>query len=106
MFAKRLAESKMGEAASWWDARDAAVTGFRRCQLRLLSTEAITDRWEAGGLINKAMWSEINRQLEWSHDMMKIHAENIDTCETCARSAEIAARIYYEEYEEREHGKE
>jgi len=101
MRSKQLAETKMSEAGQWWEAFEIAVGEYRRYAIILVSIEEASRRLDGMGHS-----SLLASQIDWAHDMMLTRRENIQTCATCAASASIAARIYYEEYEEREYGKE
>ena len=104
MLAKKLAEKKYCEAGSWRIASENSQARARICAIILVTLE----RRVRDGRRNIRLIPEdraiLEAQLEWASDMMSMALDNSTTSEHCAESAEMAGRIYYEEYEEREHG--
>ena len=104
MRAKKLAEEKMCDSFEWWAAFDLAVDDYRRYALLYV----VLNNWHLDMIgrdgVHPRTMSLVRDQIGWAHDMMLLSRERMDTCSNCASSSEIAARIYYEEHEERERG--
>ena len=103
MRAKELADEKMREGWAWAQSFERALSHWRRYQLIHAALETAYEKLVASSSTGGPMWRLVMSQLDWAHDMMWVARENMDTCANCSVSAEIAARIYYEEYEERQH---
>ena len=101
MQARKQANSKMQEADQWWEAFDISDAKYRCTMHILLVLEMESDRMVGRGLVDDQYWISLQKQIDACQDWLSVHHDNMQTTATCARSAEIAARIYYEEYEER-----
>lgn len=103
MQAKQQAENKMREAGQWWEATDLAIERCRQTEHILYLIETAIDACARAGVLDPCLYHRYTKASDATHDWLLVHRDNMEMASTCAVSCEIAARIYYEEYEER-HG--
>ncbi len=91
------ANQKYRESSQWWLAFDFAVYRYRCWALLWVSRRRLRRR-----LGRRPGLEQLDHLINEAHDRLLIESENIRMTERCAMSAEMAGRIYYEEYEGRE----
>jgi len=97
--AQKIAIQKYQEAGQWWEAFDKAVAVYRCWAVRYLQR-----KYRRRHTRNESEARMLTRMVDEAHDMVLLHAESIWSAARCAVAAELAGRIYYDEYEERETG--
>lgn len=106
--AAQHAQQKYREASSWWSAFDIAIHRYRAWTLLYIArTRAANDPKAAVGYLNgkaSLVRKALSDRADEAHDRMLIEIDNIWSAARCAVAAELAGRIYYEEYEELETG--
>jgi hypothetical protein len=93
-FSALVGRQKLIEAGQWWASFDQAVEAYRNLAAIYIAYDC--RRSQSPDL------HRIARVQAFVHDMMLIQVEKIWSASRCAVAAELAGRIYYEKYEERE----
>lgn len=96
----RIAQKKYSEAGLWWAAFDGAIHKYRVWALIYVACKREIDgrnKVFPGDVLPK-----LRIQFDAAHDGMLAAMENMYTCARAATASEMAGRIYYEEFEERE----
>ena len=106
--AAKQAQQKYREAGSWWMAFHIAIQNYRSWALLYIArTRAANDPNAMFGYLNgkaSLVRKALRDRADEAHDRMLMEIENIWTAARCAVAAEMAGRIFYEEYEEFESG--
>jgi len=100
--ARERAEQKMREAGKWWAALDNAIHRYRCWAVLYVARKFARERYLEQRIFSGRVAEDLRRATEAAHDMMLIECANIQACVDCAQACELGARIYYEEFEERE----
>lgn len=104
--AKDHAAEKMHEASYWWAARDAAERRARiwgvLYELRRYHYEDMLQEYDRGSGVTATDCDEMAKSVDAAAVKQAIEHKNMDTCAEAALGCEIAARIHWEEYEQRE----
>ena len=87
------------EAAVWWTAFEAAVNEWRTWVVYGITQKYLIERAAFRG---SPSLNWMRRELDRAHDMRISARANIDAMARCASACESTARIYMEEYEQRE----
>lgn len=99
--ALQMAQQKMSESRQWWAAWDLAIHRYRCWALYFA---AYSDELDEVSTFDP-LWKPLNQGAYAAHDHMLVCVQDIWSCARSAVACEMAARIFYEEHEERETGR-
>ena len=93
---------KLREASVWWSTHEKALDEWRWWNVYMVAHRYAMH--EAKRLGSHGLAKHLQACVDLAHDMRLSAQENVMMSADCARACEIGARIYMEEYEEREQG--